>query len=139
MTDATRNLQIVVRDFFEKHLATERYASANTIASYRDAMKLFIGYSATVRRCKADRLDYSVLDVANVRGFLKWLETERKCGSRTRNQRLAVLKSFAIYVATIEPRHLEKCRTIRELRWARIEKPEPPWLGACRGNIRAAS
>jgi len=128
MTDETRNLQVVVRDFFEKYLTTERYASVNTIASYRDAIKLFIVYSAEERRCKADRLDYSVLDVANVRGFLKWLETERNCGARTRNQRLAVLKSFAVYVATIEPRHLERCRTIRELPRAGFERPEPPWL-----------
>ncbi|MFT5434888.1 MAG: integrase/recombinase XerD [Myxococcota bacterium] len=128
MSDVVRPLQCVVRDFFEKHLAIGRSASPNTVASYRDGMKLYLRYAATVHNCSADLLGYDMLDVTVVRGFLEWLRTERDNGPRTRNQRLAMLKSFAAYVATVDPRHLERCRAVQDLRRAKYEHPEPQWL-----------
>jgi len=70
----------------------------------------------------------AILDVDVVRSFLGWLEKERKCGARTRNHRLAVIKAFARYVASVAPEHLERCRRIGELVPARIEQPEVEYL-----------
>jgi integrase/recombinase XerD len=63
-----------------------------------------------------------------VRSFLVWLEKQRKCGARTRNHRLAAIKAFARYVASVAPEHLERCRRIRELPPARFEHPEIKYL-----------
>lgn len=130
MKTTTKTLQALVHDFFELYLAVERNAGRHTIAAYRDALKLFLRWAAQTYRCPADRLDHAVLATDSVRGFLRWLERERGCSPRTRNQRLAVLKSFARYVASIEPQHLERCRAIREIPSARVEHPEPAYLDA---------
>lgn len=128
MKTTTKTLQTLVHDFFERHLAVERNAGRHTIAAYRDALKLFLRWAAQTRRCSADQLDDTVLTAATVRDFLHWLEQDRGCSPRTRNQRLAILRSFARYVASIEPQHLERCRAIREIPPARVEHPEPAYL-----------
>ena len=127
-TNASKSLQSLVQDFFVQHLAIERNASAHTIIAYRDAMKLFLRHASSVAKCDPDQLDHTVLDVTIVRSFLHWLYRERGCGPRTRNQRLAALKSFARYVAIVAPEHLERCRLIRALPPARFEHPEIGYL-----------
>lgn len=118
----------LVQDFFEKHLTTERNASRHTILAYRDALRLFLCHAAERMGSTADTLDHTILDVDVVRSFLSWLEKERGCGARTRNHRLAVVKAFVRYVASVAPEHLERCRRIRELRRARCEHPESQYL-----------
>jgi len=122
------SLQRLVQDFFEKHLPVERHASRNTILAYRDSIKLFFQHAAGRRACTADELDFTALDVDTVRSFLEWLHSERECGARTRNHRLAAIQAFARYVASVAPEHLERCRRIRELRPARFERPEINYL-----------
>jgi integrase/recombinase XerD len=114
----------MVRDFFERHLIVERQVSRNTLVAYRDAMRLFLRFLDR----PAEALDFDVLSVDIVRAFLHWLQTERECSPRTRNHRLAVLKSFAAFVALVDPRHLERCRQVRQLPRAKVERPEPDWL-----------
>ena len=128
LESASVSFQQLVQDFFEKHLTIERNVSRNTVLSYRDALKLFLRYASQQKGCPADQLDISVLDVDTVQGFLRWLAKERKCCARTRNHRLAVLKAFARYVASIAPEHLERCRRLRELLPARFERPEIRYL-----------
>jgi site-specific recombinase XerD len=122
------SLQQLVQDFFEKYLTTERNVSRNTVLSYRDALRLFLRHASECKDCSVDQLDHTVLDVDFVRSFLGWLEEQRKCGARTRNHRLAVIKSFVRYVASVAPEYLERCRKIREMVPARFEKPEIEYL-----------
>jgi site-specific recombinase XerD len=122
------SLQQLVQNFFEKHLTIERNASRNTVLAYRDALKLFLHHAAQRMGCDVDKLDHAILDVDTVRSFLGWLEEQRKCGARTRNHRLAAIKAFARYVASVAPEHLERCRRIRELAPARIEQPGVEYL-----------
>lgn len=121
-------LQALVQDFFEKHLTIERHASHHTVWAYRDSLKLFFRYAAERAGCTADQLDYGVLNLEVVCSFLVWLEKQRQCGARTRNHRLAAIKTFARYVASVAPEHLERCRRIRELTPARFEHPEINYL-----------
>lgn len=122
------SLQALVQDFFEKHLTVERHASRHTVLAYRDSLKLFLRHAAQRRGCTADQLDHAVLDVEEVRSFLEGLQVQRKCCARTRNQRLAAIKTFVRYVASVAPEHLERCRRIRELLPARFEHPEVKYL-----------
>lgn len=121
-------LQTLVQDFFEKHLTIERHASRHTVLAYRDSLKLFLRYAAERTGCTADRLDCEILDVEMVCSFLVWLEKQRQCGARTRNHRLASIKAFVRYVASVAPEHLERCRRIRELPPASFEHPEVKYL-----------
>lgn len=68
------SLQQLVQDFFEKHLTIERNAKPNTVLSYRDALKLFLRSASQQKGCAADQLDFSVLDLDIIRGFIRWLE-----------------------------------------------------------------
>jgi len=128
MSGVGKSLQVLVQDFFEQHLLVERNVSPNTVAAYRDAIKLFLRYASDRRHRSPDQLDHSVLDAACVQDFLHWLERKRCCGPRTRNHRLAALKSFARYVAQVAPEHTERCRIIREMPMARFEHPEIAYL-----------
>lgn len=121
-------LPALVQAFFEQHLTVERQASRNTVLAYRDALKLFLAHAAKLRSRSPEQLDHAVLDVDLVRSFLKELHEQRQCGPRTRNQRLAAIKAFARFVASVAPEHLERCRRIRELPAARFERPEAKYL-----------
>jgi integrase/recombinase XerD len=122
------SLPALVQDFFEKHLPVERHASRHTLLAYRDSLKLFLRHAAQRIGCAADELDFAVLEVDMVRSFLHGLEAQRKCSARTRNHRLAAIKTFVRYVASVAPEHLERCRRIRELRPAGFEHPEIKYL-----------
>lgn len=125
---AVVSLQTHIQDFFEKYLKVERNFSRNTILAYRDSFRQFLSHAADEAAVSADKLDHSVLDVERARSFLRWLKQERKCGPRTRNLRLAALKSFARYLGTVAPEHLERCRRLRELLPASFEKPRIEYL-----------
>ena len=51
-----KTFQTLVQDFFNKHLAAERNAGANTVAAYRDAIKLFLNYTSNSQGGTPDQL-----------------------------------------------------------------------------------
>jgi site-specific recombinase XerD len=128
MTAQHAGFPALVQAFFEHYLPTERNLSSNTVLSYRDAMILFFQYAEKKLRRKPDQLEFEHVDVSLVRGFLDWLQRTRGCKPRTCNQRLAALKSFFRFVASVAPEHLERCRQIRELRNKRVPHAEPAHL-----------
>ena len=110
-----------VEDFFQGYLTRERDLSANTILSYRDALKLLLAFTSKRIGRSPDRLRFEDFDADRIRAFLHWLASERRCSNRTLNQRLAAVKSFFRYVASREPEQLERCRAIREIANRRVE------------------
>jgi integrase/recombinase XerD len=121
-------LTTLVQTFFEQHLPVERNLSPNTVLSYRDTMLMFLGYVGRAARRRPDELDFEHVDAAAVRGFLDWLRDGRRCASRTSNQRLAALKTFFRYVASVAPEHIDRCRQIREIPSRRVPYREPRYL-----------
>jgi site-specific recombinase XerD len=110
----------IVQDFFQRHLVGERNLSPHTVFSYRDAMKLLIQSVGRSLHRSPDRLALEDFDAPRIRMFLEELERERHCSPRTRNQRLAAIKTFFRYVASLAPEHLERCRQIREIATRRV-------------------
>ncbi len=102
--------------FFIEHLAGERAASPMTIASYRDAIKLLLTYFKDAERIPPEKLRLTDIDRPRVLRFLDWLQTERDCSTVTRNQRLAVIKSFCRYTAIEHPGHLDQITQILAIR-----------------------
>ena len=78
-------------------------ASPQTIASYRDAIKLLLTWFRDVEGIPPEKLRLADIDRARVLRFLDWLEAERGTSAATRNQRLAVIKSFGRYTAVERP------------------------------------
>lgn len=121
-------LSALIQRFFQEHLIVERNASTNTVLAYRDAIKIFLCYASRTRGCSPDALDHEAFDVSTVRAFLVHLDTERGSATRTRNQRLAALKAFARYVASVAPEQLERCQRVRQIAPARVEHREVQYL-----------
>jgi integrase/recombinase XerD len=89
-----------VQNFFQLYLPNERGLSTNTVKSYRDTLKLFFEYAAKSKKRRIQQLSLDDLTVEAVLKFLDSLEKKRENSIRTRNQRLAVLKTFFSYLVT---------------------------------------
>ena len=98
--------------FLTEHLAGERDLSPQTIASYRDAIKLLLTWFRDVQATPPEKLRLADLDRTRVLAFLDWLEADRGNSPATRNQRLAVIKSFARYTAIERPEFLDQATQI---------------------------
>ena len=102
--------------FLTDHLAGERDLSPQTISSYRDAIKLLLTWFRDVHAIPPEKLRLSDLDRTRVLAFLDWLHAERGNSAATRNQRLAVIKSFARYTAIERPEFLDQATQILAIR-----------------------
>jgi integrase/recombinase XerD len=91
--------------FFTDRLAGQRHASANTVAAYRDAWRLLLLYAQDRTGAQPCQLDLADLDAPFIAGFLDHLEQDRGNSVRTRNARLAAIRSFFRYAALCHPEH----------------------------------
>lgn len=80
--------------FFTDRLARQRRASPHTIAAYRDTLRLLLGFAHDRTGKTPDQLDLADLDAVLIGAFLQHLETERHNNIRTRNARLAAIRSL---------------------------------------------
>jgi len=85
-------------NFLTKNLAGERQASPNTIRAYRDTFVQLISFMKNRKRVEAQHLRLDSLTKETIIDFLGWIQEERKCGSATRNYRLAAIHSFFCYL-----------------------------------------
>ena len=91
--------------FFTQHMAGQRQASPRTIGSYRDTWRLFLGYALDKAGTAPAAIDIAALDAGLVSGFLAHLEQDRGNTARTRNARLAAIRSFFKFAALRHPEH----------------------------------
>lgn len=111
----TKYLSTWVRRFLTEYLISDRNLSLNTLASYRDTLRLIIPYAAQVRNKPIDKLYIEDLDSNLIKDFLLNIEEERKCSVSTRNQRLAAITSFAKFVGTSCIYYIEWYRIIKTI------------------------
>ena len=91
--------------FFTERLAMQKNASPHTIASYRDCLKLLLAYVQHTAGVAPSRLDFADLDAAVIGGFLDHLEHDRGLSARSRNVRLAAIRSLFSFAALRHPEH----------------------------------
>jgi integrase/recombinase XerD len=84
--------------YFQEYLVRERNVSPATVAAYRDTFKLLLRYLRQKRRRNPDTLPLEILTPETVLDFLDHLEQTRGNAIRTRNARLAALRSFIHYL-----------------------------------------
>ena len=114
MTD-TRTLGPWLRRFLTEYLVSERNLARNTQCSYRDTLALLLPFVSRELHKPLDRLAVLDLAPALVLRFLAHLEDGRGCCPQTRNQRLTAIRSFARFVGSRSPEHIEWCGQIRAL------------------------
>lgn len=129
----TTTLGTVLYAYFEQHLKAQRGVSTATLKSYRDALRLFLVFVARDLGRRIARVQLEDLTAEQVRRFLRALETERHNHVRSRNQRLAALKTFFDYLATQVPERLIEAERINAIPIKRA--PPPPTMFLERDEI----
>ena len=93
--------------FFTDRLIRQRHVSGNTIAAYRDTLRLLLAFTAGQTGLTPSALDLTHLDATMITGFLDHLETVRGNSIRTRNARLAAIHSLFRFAALTHPEHAD--------------------------------
>ncbi|HEX6021417.1 MAG TPA: tyrosine-type recombinase/integrase [Solirubrobacter sp.] len=91
--------------FFTDRLNAHKQASAHTIAAYRDTIRLLLAFAAEHAGTTPSDLDIDDLQAPLIGAFLDHLEHERGNTIRTRNARLAAIRSLFRYAALRHPEH----------------------------------
>ncbi len=102
-----------MKRFFSHYLPVQKGLSVNTMQSYRDAIKLLLCYAADTLGRPVDRLAVQDITEKVVISFLDYVEQERRCSAKTRNARLAAIRSLFAFIAREEPALLQQCQKIR--------------------------
>jgi len=97
------SLAPLLEAFFTKRLISERRASPATIDSYRDSFCLLLRFTSERLGKMPSKLDIADLDAPLIGAFLEHLEVERGNSARTRNSRLAAVRSLFRYAAVRAP------------------------------------
>jgi len=112
----------LLQGFFTDRLLRQLRASPNTVAGYRDAFRLLLRYAEDRLGKEPSDLAIEDLDPAQVMAFLDYLESERGNTTKTRNNRLAAIRSFFRYVSMSEPAHALLCQRILAIPQKRHQK-----------------
>jgi len=96
-------LSTCIHQFFEKYLPQIKGVSPNTIKAYRDTFKQFLPFAANYHGIKVASLSLNHLAPELTLAFLDYLESERKNTAKTRNHRLAAIKSIAKMIRLMYP------------------------------------
>jgi site-specific recombinase XerD len=113
----------LIREFFCGRLITQQNASTRTVASYRDTLRLLLNYFAECRGRPPTALTLADLDAPAVLAFLDHLEQRRGNCVRTRNVRLAALRSFLKYAALRDPTCLPAVQRVLAIPVKRFQRP----------------
>ena len=93
------DLSPLIQAYFTRRLALEQGAGPDTIACYRDTIRLLVRYVHHQTGKQPARQSLTDLDAGTISAFLDHLETGRGNSVATRNNRLAVIHSLFRYAA----------------------------------------
>jgi integrase/recombinase XerD len=122
------NIGSVLFAFFEDHLKIQKGLSTASIKSYRDTLKLFLVWVAKTKHRHLTKLALTDLTADQVLAFLHTIETERNNQIRTRNQRLAALRTFYRFLAIRYPEMLAEAERVEAIPTKRTTVPETLYL-----------
>ena len=106
MTPLAPHLTAFLRD----RLPRDRGASPHTCEAYAYAYQLLISFAANRLKTQPSALTIEQLDVPLVLAFLEELESTRGNSARTRNARLAAIRSFARFIEFRAPSCMDQLR-----------------------------
>jgi len=112
----------LLESFFTDRLCRQRQASPNTISSYRDTFRLLLGFAQQQLGKKPSDLLLTDLGAQFIGTFLDHLENDRGNSGRTRNTRLAAIRSFFHYVALEKPDHSGLIQRVLAIPNKRVDK-----------------
>jgi site-specific recombinase XerD len=95
----------LVQEYFTDYMVQQRALSPCTVASYRDTFVLLLRYAEQQGK-EPSSVEIKDISPKFLIGFLDHLEQERHNSVRSRNIRLAAVRSFLKFAARRDPAHL---------------------------------
>jgi site-specific recombinase XerD len=114
--------------FFTERLLKQRQASPATITSYRRTFELLLRFVRDRIGTPPSALDWDDLNVEVISAFLAHLEIDRHNSARSRNTRLAALRSLFRYAAPRHPEHAALIAQVLAIPQKRVDKPNVSFL-----------
>ena len=114
--------------WLQRRLPVERGASKHTCDAYAVTFQLLIVFVAARHLSAPSDLVFERLDVPTVLDFLEHLAQDRGNSARTRNSRLAAIKSFMRFMEHREPAALDQIRRVLAIPYQRIDVRPVPYL-----------
>jgi site-specific recombinase XerD len=108
--------------FFTDRLTRQRQVSPRTVASYRDSLKLLLGFAQQQTGTPPTKLDWADLNTEMIGAFLDHLEHDRHNSPRTRNLRLTAIRSLFAFAALRHPEHAELIQRVLAIPAKRFDK-----------------
>src|SRR5690606_26678516 len=121
-------LATTLQAFFTDRLVRQRQVSPNTVQAYRDTLRLLLVFASERHGKAPGKLDIDDLDAPLIGAFLDHLEHERQNGVRTRNARLAAIRSLFRYAALRHPEHAATIERVLAIPPKRFERRLVTWL-----------
>lgn len=116
----------LVQQFFTDYLVAQRALSPRTIASYRDALVLFLSFARERLGKEPTTLSLADIEPNLILAFLDHLEKERHNTVRSRNLRLTALRAFLKFAAR---RDVSSLHVIERALGVPMKRFECPMLG----------
>jgi site-specific recombinase XerD len=116
----------LVQEFFTEYLTRQRALSPCTVAVYRDAFLLFLAFAEAHLGKAPTALELADVSRELLAAFLDHLETERNNSVRTRNARLAAIRSFLTFAGRSQ---LGNLHTIQQALAVPMKRFDRPMLG----------
>ena len=113
----------LVQSFFAEHLTQQRALSARTVAAYRDAFVLFLDFAQARLHKTPTTMSLADLTPALILDFLDHLERDRHNTVRSRNARLAALRTFLKFAARRDVTALQIVEHALGVPMKRFERP----------------
>ena len=114
--------------FFTERLAKQRQASPQTVISYRNTFRLLLRFVQDRTGKGPCTLDWEDLDAKVISAFLDHLEAGRGNSVRSRNTRLAALRSLFRYASLRHPEHAALIQQVLAIPQKRFDRPPVSFL-----------
>ncbi len=117
------NFAPLCQSFFAKRLIAQRRASPHTVAAYAQTFRLLVRYAQQRLGTPPSKLSLAQLDAPFLAGFLDQLEGQRTNTARSRNARLAAMRSFYHYASLEAPEHSALIQRVLAIPYKRVSRP----------------
>ena len=113
----------LVQTYFAEYLVQQRALSSCTVAAYRDAFVLFLGFAESRLGKSPTAMAMADITPELIMAFLDHLERQRHNSVRSRNARLAALRAFLKFAAHRDVSSLQVIERALGVPVKRFERP----------------
>ena len=108
-------LALHLATFLREHLPRDQQASPHTCDAYAYSFQLLVSFAARRLQTRPSRLEIEQIDVPLILAFLEHIERDRGNTARSRNARLAAVRSFFRFLEYRVPACLDQALRVHAI------------------------